>query len=70
MSHSPAVPRKQARPTRPCVCCGEREHAGIPDRDLEGYVCRECARLLARVEKTAARSGLAGCTQPPAGGGQ
>ena len=49
----------------PCVCCREREHAGIPDRDLDGYVCRECAKHLRKGEAAAAASGIVGCIPDP-----
>lgn len=55
---------------RPCVCCREREHAGIPDRDLEGYVCRQCARLLVIAQKAAGASGIRGCVPEPGDRGQ
>lgn len=57
-STTPAVP---VRTVTPCVCCRERPHAHIPDRDLEGYVCKQCARLLRIGEAVAAREGIKGC---------
>lgn len=41
-----SAPPREAALVRPCVCCRAAEHHGLPDRDLQGYVCRDCAPLL------------------------
>jgi hypothetical protein len=38
---------KPANISNPCVCCGDRPHDSYPDRELNGYVCKECAPFLA-----------------------
>jgi hypothetical protein len=47
------------------VCCRERPHAGIPDPDLDGYVCRQCAKHLRNAESVAAAEGIIGCCPEP-----
>lgn len=63
MSDAQSTP--QAAIVRPCVCCREREHKGIPDRDLDGYVCRECAKALAIALRALELSEITGCTPEP-----
>lgn len=45
----------------PCVCCRERAHARIPDPDLEGYVCRQCAHRLQRAVERMSLAEIRGC---------
>lgn len=59
------APARQPAIVRPCVCCREREHHGIPERDLDGYVCRECKRLLLIAEQAAQAEGIVGCIPDP-----
>lgn len=46
----------------PCVCCREKPHVGVPDRDLKGYVCGECAALLRSAVRILKAAGF---TKPP-----
>jgi len=48
-----------------CACCRQRPHDAIPDRDLDGYVCRACKRHLMVAEKVAADAGITGCVPDP-----
>lgn len=65
MPNSPVMPAVQVRTVTPCVCCRERPHAGIPDADLEGYVCRACAKHLRAAEAALAADGILGCRPEP-----
>jgi len=48
--------------TTPCACCRERPHDAVPDRDLDAYVCRECAPLLRGAERVLKHAGYPGST--------
>ncbi len=61
--HQPAV--KSAPPTKPCVCCAECNHDGLPDRDLDGYVCRVCKGALIVAERHMALAEIEGCVRHP-----
>lgn len=37
---------KSAEQTTPCVCCLATPHEHVVDRDLGGYVCRDCGKKL------------------------
>ena len=56
---------KAAPPTKPCVCCRERNHDGIPDRDLDGYVCRPCASTLKIAQNALEKALITGCVDHP-----
>jgi hypothetical protein len=56
---------KSAPPTKPCVCCHEVNHAGIPDRDLDGYVCADCGKGLKVAAIALAKDRIAGCVPHP-----
>jgi hypothetical protein len=65
MSNAPTVPQKLTAASQPCVCCRARKHDGIPDADLEGYVCRSCKRQLRVVEDFMKKQGFTGCSPDP-----
>ncbi|WP_414664880.1 hypothetical protein [Horticoccus sp. 23ND18S-11] len=65
MSNSPTAPSKKAPASQPCVCCRERKHDGIPDADLDGYVCRPCKYFLRATEAALAKEGITGCVPEP-----
>lgn len=67
MSTANTYPAVGVPTVTPCVCCRERPHAHVPDPDLEGYVCSECGRRLARVSAYLADAEIKGCVpEPPA----
>ncbi|HRI83180.1 MAG TPA: hypothetical protein PLF88_12125 [Opitutaceae bacterium] len=47
------------RAATPCCCCRQEPHAGIPDRDLQGYLCADCAHCLRAAEAVLKAAGLA-----------
>ena len=49
--------------TNPCVCCKELRHDGIADRDLDGYVCRFCARHINNAVNYLNKAEIIGCTK-------
>lgn len=53
--------KKPVDPSLRCVCCEEAPHANIPDRDLQGYVCKECDVFLRVAEVVLAKNGLHPC---------
>lgn len=65
MSAPDKTDTKAAPPTKPCVCCGEVNHDGIPDRDLDGYVCKRCKGPLTVAGKALERTGMTGCVPHP-----
>jgi hypothetical protein len=66
VSETPTKPvSKLSSASTPCVCCRLRAHDGIPDADLEGYVCRSCKRHLRAAEAIATAAGLVGCVPDP-----
>lgn len=55
------TPHSTAKAT-PCACCREKPHDGVPDRDLDAYVCRDCAPLLRGAVRVLKASGFPGST--------
>lgn len=49
--------------SHPCVCCKVVPHEGYADRQLGGYVCRECWEWLRWAEWVLAHFGMRGCTR-------
>lgn len=56
---------KKSHTTNLCACCEEVPHNGIPDRELNGYVCSECAQLLKKSETALIKAGM---SKPKMGG--
>lgn len=53
----------------PCVCCKVVPHDSIPDRDLDGYVCKDCSGWLKIAVKLLASVGIEGCSRNQIRGG-
>lgn len=56
----PATVKPQGTPSaNPCACCREKPHEGMPDRDLNAYVCRECHKFLRQAAVILHKAGFA-----------
>lgn len=49
---------KKILASKTCVCCEERLHAGIPDNELQGYVCKDCSVQLRFADSWLRRFGM------------
>lgn len=60
----PASVQPHGAPTAtPCACCREKPHDGLTDRDLDAFVCRDCAPLLRGAARVLKANGFPGSTK-------
>ena len=60
------IPKKPYAPGTPlCACCKEVSHDFVPDRDLDAFVCKDCAVQLSHAEARLSLAGIIGCVKEP-----